>query len=123
MGICWLVSGILPCSDFYLGATVSVAVPPQGKVAEGDFQNLGTVHGLHLMGVHNRIHVAVVVPMLGGDLVEVIAQILDLDHVTPHQSAVTPPEDARGLFLEVVYRQGLHDRYGDHPPFKSRSTL
>ena len=88
-----------------------MAVPPQGEVAEGDFQNLGAVHGLHLVGVHNRIHVAVVEPMLGGDLVEVVAQILDLDHVTPHQSAVTPPEDARGLFLEVVDRQGLHDRY------------
>ena len=24
VGICWLVSGILPCSDFYLGATVSL---------------------------------------------------------------------------------------------------
>ena len=123
MGICRRVGGILPCSDFYLGATVSVAVPPQGEVAEGDFQNLGAVHGLHFVSIRDRIAIAVVVPMLGGDLVEVMTQILDLDHIAPHEGSMTPPEEPRGLSLKVVDRQGLHDRYGDHPPFKSRSTL
>lgn len=112
VGICWLVSGILPCSDFYLGATVStaVAVPPDGELtAEGEFKHLCAVEREGFFPLLNGIHVLVVIPVMGRDLVEVVAEVPDVDAVSPYKRSVAPPEPALVARLKVVNREGRHD--------------
>ena len=112
VGICWLVSGILPCPDCILGATDStaVAVPPDGELtAKGKLEHLCAVEREGFFPLLDGIHVLVVEPVMGRDLVQVIAEAPDVDGVAPYKRSVAPPEPALVARLEVVNREGRHD--------------
>jgi len=63
------------------------------------------------------IHVLVVEPVMGRDLVQVIAEAPDVDGVAPYKRSVAPPEPALVARLEVVNREGRHDGRSYRPPF------
>ena len=94
-GLAVLLGRSLPCPDFYLGATVStaVAVPPDGELtAKSQFQHPTAVKGHGFFRVLNGIAITVVKPVMGGDLIQVLAQRANHDAVSPHERSVSPPQ-------------------------------
>lgn len=110
-GLAVLLGRSLPCPDFYLGATVStaVAVSPDGELAESQFEHLRAVEDPGFLGILDGIHVLVIKPVMGLDLIQVSAELVHHDGVTPYKRSVSPPEPATRVGLEVVDREGRHD--------------